>query len=315
MKRIRGISSGSPLPQVHRTFSRLSDEVGQGHSLRKPLYEAIQTELGADKWLIAFFTAFNSTVMIDDQDADMLEEALQNMDMSGKQLVLMINSPGGDALAAERIVTICRSYSPTGFSVIVPKMAKSASTMICFGATGQIYLSATSELGPIDPQIPIRDDDGRVFMYCAAHEILESYQELVRNATRGQGRIEPYLQQLARFDARDIRRIISAQELAESIAVNFLKTGAMNGTSERAIKRKIKPFLDPHYTKVHGRPIYHDVAKRCGLNVQVFDLTSTLWQNVWELYYRLNYLLAASVDKIIESTVDLYTASIHRGQR
>jgi len=297
MRRVKTAGPGTRL-SVHKTFSRLSDEVGQGHSLRKPLYEAIQTGLGADKWLIAFFTAFNSTVMIDDQDADMLEEALQNMDMSGKQLVLMINSPGGDALAAERIVTICRSYSPAGFSVIVPKMAKSASTMICFGATKTIYLSATSELGPIDPQIPIRDDHG----------------QLMYNATRSRGRIEPFLQQLARFDARDIRRIVSAQELAESIAVNFLKTGHMASFSDSAIKRKIKPFLDPHYTKVHGRPIYYDVAKRCGLNVEVFDLTSTLWQNVWELYYRLNYLLAASVDKVIESTVDLYTASIHRGQ-
>src|ERR1700728_4542010 len=107
-------------PRLHRTFRQLNEEVGQGHSLRRPLYEAIEGELGADQKLIAFFTSFSSPVMIDDQDADMIEEALQNTDMTGKRLVLMINSAGGEALAAERIVTICRSYSKDGFSVIVP---------------------------------------------------------------------------------------------------------------------------------------------------------------------------------------------------
>lgn len=82
------------------------------------------------------------------------------MDLS-KGLIIMINSPGGDGLAAERIINVCRSYSGTGeYQVIVPGKAKSAATMVCFGASA-IYMSPTSELGPVDPQIVIVDNEIR----------------------------------------------------------------------------------------------------------------------------------------------------------
>ena len=38
-----------------------------------------------------------------------------------KGLILLISSPGGNGLAAERIINICRTYSKTGeYTVIVP---------------------------------------------------------------------------------------------------------------------------------------------------------------------------------------------------
>ena len=82
-------------------------------------------------------------------------------------------------------------------------------------------MSLTSELGPVDPQVPIQDDAGRVTHYQAAHEVIEAYDGLMRKANTTRGRVEPYLQQLQRIDARDIRRIISAQKLAENITVNL----------------------------------------------------------------------------------------------
>jgi hypothetical protein len=38
------------------------------------------------------------------------------------------------------------------FEVIVPHMAKSAATLICFGASC-IHMGPTAELGPVDPQV------------------------------------------------------------------------------------------------------------------------------------------------------------------
>ena len=103
---------------------------------------------------MSFFTSFAFPVGIADEDADMLEDVLRAALGQEDELVLMINSPGGDLLAAERIVNICRSHSANGqYAVIVPKMAKSAATMISLGAR-EIMMSQTSELGPIDPQIP-----------------------------------------------------------------------------------------------------------------------------------------------------------------
>jgi hypothetical protein len=241
-------------------------------------------------------------------DADMLEEVLQNTAMgSDDELVLMINSPGGQGFAAERVVNICRSYSGGTFSVIVPKMATSAATMICLGAS-QIHLSRTSELGPVDPQIEVQDEGGK--KYLAAHEIIESYKELMARANQTRGRVEPFLQQLNRFDARDIRRIKSAQDLSESIAITCLRSGPFSQMSERVIRDKMKPFLNPEFTKVHGRPIYHDVAQKCGLNVKLHDMKSEFWQVVWRLYVRLNYVVTHQYSKIIESAEHSWTAPL-----
>jgi ClpP class serine protease len=159
--------------------------------------------------------------------------------MVKKELALVLNSPGGEALPAERIVNICRSFSPNGYTVIVPKMAKSAATMICFGAK-EIGMGRTSELGPVDPQILVESKDS--MKYYAAHEIIESYEELMKKANRTKQKADPYLQQLYRFDARDIRRIRSAQQLSESIAVTVLRGGVFRGRTLRQIKNKIKPF-------------------------------------------------------------------------
>ena len=96
------------------------------------------------------------------------------------------------------------------------------------------------------------------------------------------------------MDAKQIRWIKSAQELSENIAIKTLANGVMKGVSPKKIKAKIKPFLDPTFTKSHGRPIYSDVAKDCGLDVQVEDLKGALWTKVWELYVRLNMAVSTS---------------------
>lgn len=296
------------------TFQTLLEEVHQGHSIRKNLYtqleHALDSETNSRYRVVAFFTSFTFPVLLSDGDADILEEVLQNSDMKDRQLMLLLNSPGGDALAAERIINICRNYGThDDFSVIVPKMAKSAGTMVCLGAK-DIGMSRTSELGPIDPQILIKDEKGNPVKYQAAHEVIESYEELIQQANNTKGRIEPFLQQLNRFDARDIRSIKSAQALSESIAISSLKRGCFKNLSVPQIKQKIKPFLDPQHTKVHGRPIYHDTAKNCGLPVSLFDSESEIWQIVWKLYVRMNYYVSNHAPKLIESAENSYHSKI-----
>lgn len=293
----------SPAPVVRPlTYAKVMQEALQHHSTRKSLYGDIQKLLGEDKFIVAFFTSFMFDVQLADTDVDMMEEVLQNGDLDGKHLVLILNCPGGDGLAAERVINMCRSYSTNGYTVLVPKMAKSAATMICLGAN-KIIMSNTAELGPIDPQV---HNGARWY---AAHEIIEAYEELIKKATFGKGRIDPYLQQLQRMDATQIRWIKSAQALSENIAIKSLSTGIMKGSTPSKIRAKIKPFLDPKFTKSHGRPIYHDVASKCGLDVQVEKLKSPLWTKIWELYVRLNTAVSTNTAKIIESCEDHYEAS------
>lgn len=287
-------------------FSRIQDEIHQGRGTRRDLY--VELEKALDKHVVAFFTSFLWPVTISDADPDMIEEVLANLPRDGKGFVLLINSPGGEGIAAERIVNVCRSYGPNNtFSVIVPKKAKSAATMVCFGAES-IGMSKTSELGPVDPQIVVSNDKGQPVSVHAAHEIIESYEDLLTKANRTKGRVEPFLQQLARFDAKDIRRIRSAQALATNISIKSLKTGVMSNRSEAAIEKLLRPFLDPTYTKMHSRPIYHDVALQCGLPVELHDLKGQVWPIVSALYMRLNQFVNHHASKIVETADDMYSA-------
>jgi len=287
-------------------FQQIIEEKTQSPSTRSKIYEEIEKIIGIP--LISYFTSFSYPVMIDDDDADMLEGLLQKTDLSNG-FALMISSPGGDGLAAERIINICRTYSGTGdYITIIPGKAKSAATMICLGSS-KIILSGTSELGPIDPQFVEIDKDGtrRVF---SAYNLVSSYKKIFENAIKETGRIEPYLQALDIYDARQIEQCLSEMELSQDIALKALKTGMLDENSKEKIIELIKIFLIPEETKVHSRPIYYQDAKSCSLNLELKEPKEDLWTLVYELYLRLNtYVSSDNIVKCIESSKYSFHAS------
>jgi hypothetical protein len=269
---------------------RVMAEVEQGPSVRRPLIAALEERFGG-RCVLLYFTSFVQPVIIEDADADLIESVLQKSGLKGG-LTMVINSPGGDGLAAERIINVCRSYAWGDFEVVVPKMAKSAATMICFGAR-KVWMSRTSELGSIDPQV-LRGN-----RLLSASTIVKSYDELLEAAAHTKGHLEPYLQQLSHYDASEIDDLRTAQRLSESIAVTALQTGMMKGISPDEIRRKIRPFLDPQLTLAHGRRIGLDVAQQCGLSVAEVPLGSEAWSLVWELYIRTDWCVTNQCSKLV----------------
>lgn len=153
---------------VHK---QISSEISQSSETRKALFKDVQTSLGS-RTLVSFFTSFSYPVDITDDDVDMLQSVLQSIDCTNG-LALMISSPGGDGLAAERIVNTCRAYSGTNdYWAIVPGKAKSAATIVSMGAS-KIFMAPSSELGPVDPQI-LRHEDG-VLKAFSAHNLVAGY--------------------------------------------------------------------------------------------------------------------------------------------
>lgn len=278
-------------------YQQTQIEMNQLHPMRTELYRKIEKLIGRP--VISFFTSFNQPVQIEDTDADIIQGILGDMDLSNG-LALVINSPGGDGLAAERVINVCRSYSGTGdFWAIVPGKAKSAATMICMGAV-KIMMAPSSELGPVDPQI-IRQEDGNLKMF-SAYSLVETYKKLFRGAVRAKGNLQPYIQQLANFDQREIAMYESYIELADDIAIKSLQSGMMKGKSKATIQKNVKIFLDPKAgTVAHGRPIYSPEAAKCGLNIEELDVQSTLWKHLYELYVRIDTFVSRSASKAVES--------------
>lgn len=288
-------------------FQHVMTEQNQDHETRRKLFIDLENILGMP--VVSYFTSFNFPVMIEDADAAMIEGLLQKIDLTNG-LALLINSPGGIGISAERIINICKSYSGTGnFVAIVAGKAKSAATMVCLGAD-KILMSKTSELGPIDPQFRIQKDNKSVNI--ALCNLVQSYKDLFEQAVKSEGNIQPYLQQLANYDAREIKEFEAAIELSEDVAIRALQNGMMKGVQKETIKLKIKVFLTPEETKSHGRSIFYEEAEHCGLNIELIDLKSELWKLSYELFVRTENFTNTRVSKCIESKEYSFAAPINQ---
>lgn len=281
-----------------QTFQNMIVETSQQPLQRKPILQELQ-KLTGGRTVVSFFISFSKAVPLSSQDADILEEVLVNSD-NKKGVTLLLDAPGGDGLTAERIIKICRAYSGENFEVIVPARAKSAATMVCLGAN-KILMSESSELGPIDPQVVW--DLGNGPSWVAAHHIIKTYDGLFQQALQmNNGNIDPILQQLSKFNAVMVENLRSASKLAEDIAVSSLMCAMMKDQTSDEIKGKISPFTNPDLTMSHGRGIYADKAKDCGLNVEVIDTEGELWAAVRSLYIRSSHVVnATQVAKVIET--------------
>jgi hypothetical protein len=291
--------------EFSNTFQGLLSETTQHHARRKPYIKKIQQLLGG-RTLVTFFISFQKHMPLGPMDADILEEVLANSE-NKNGITLLIDAPGGDGLTAERIIKICRNYGKGSFEVIVPARAKSAATMVCLGAD-KILMSDASELGPIDPQVPW--DLGNGIQWVPAHHIIKTYENLFSKAVAlNGGNIEPFLQQLTKFNAVMIENLTAASKLSEDIAVSSLKCAMMKSAEVEVIKGKIAPFTNPDLTMSHGRGIYADKAKECGLNVEVVPAESELWGAIWGLYQRSKYLVESpSCSKLVETEKQSFTA-------
>ena len=284
-------------PEIARSVhSKVSNEVSQSPETRAALLDQICESLSG-RAVVAYYTSFRHDVQIDDNDVSLLEDVIMRMDTK-QGLTLIISSPGGQALASERMINICRHYSGGDFDVIVPKMAKSAATLVCFGSN-KIHMSPTSELGPVDPQIFRQTDQGASFT--PADLVVATYKKLLRAAVRCGGNIEPYLQQLAGYDATMIARIEREQELGKTIATRALQCSMFKGQSEKKILDSIKPFIDAGLTSSHGRPIFIDTAKECGLSVEPIDTGGELWPLLMEFHIRADLHVSQDACKLVEA--------------
>lgn len=295
------------------------NEVNQSYQLRQRLLDQ-WGEVNQNRNVITYFSSFQHPgAMIDDRDRDTIEGILQKMD-SNKNLDLIINSPGGRPLAAERIINVCRTYS-TGFRVVVPKLAKSAATMIAFGADS-ILLGESSELGPVDPQIPYVDQTGKTVIR-SAYSIIKGVEEILSriNQLGSDKRVEGLLSLLPPIDQPFLEECKIAQELSKDIAIRYLKMTTFKDLPEKekdkkegdthTIEEKIAKFLNPEETFSHGRPIMYKEAKSIGLSVELLKKEDVRWNLLLQIYARSEFVVSNSpIIKLIESPLNSFSASI-----
>jgi hypothetical protein len=90
----------------------------------------------------------------------------------GKPIALLIQSPGGDAHHAYSIARFFQRRT-RDFTVLVPRFAKSAATLLALGAS-RLILGRDAELGPLDVQMPDREREE----YGSALDAVQSLERL-----------------------------------------------------------------------------------------------------------------------------------------
>lgn len=225
---------------------------------------------------------------------DYIRDAVEAFGRHKRRLVFILETDGGFAESARRIAdTVRKHYREVDF--LIPNYAMSAGTILAMSGN-RIWMDYYSVLGPIDPQVPSRDDRRLV----PALGYLIRYEELLKKANAGQaGAAE--LQILLDFDqgslyAYDQARELSVALLEEWLAKHKFKNWKKTATKKKAVTTAMKKarareiaskLNNPKRWNSHGLGINKQVLEReLKLKIEDFGRDRQLSNGVRE-YHRL----------------------------
>ena len=160
--------------------------------------------------------------------------------------------------------------------------------MIAMGADA-ILMTATSELGPIDPQMIQNLPNGQQIMR-PAKAFIDAYRDLVNKTQAAIKDGDPphaYIELLRQIDPPWIQECLKARELAKKIVIDFLARWMLRDKGEEHVKEVVDRFIAEGEEGSHGRAIRSEKAKSFGLEkIELIETGGDLWQAIWELHER-----------------------------
>lgn len=241
-------------------------------------------------------------------DVPLLEDLLRSLAGSLKGC-LMINSPGGDANAAEKFLLMCRQRFTEEFNVIVPDYAKSAATMVALGSD-KIMMGYLAELGPIDPQLQTSPIPGGEVI--PARSFIDGLDMIRKKVKEDHDPVQMYLPMLSQIRPEVLAICQRAIDDARTFAEKWLKQYMLRKDPKQA--EIVAEMLSTGAAyKSHGKVIDWNEAKNVlKLNVEKIPETSELWSDIWELYCRSVHQLRQSsmAAKLFESESGSLTLNI-----
>lgn len=252
-------TSPSPVPATPKKYSTnlycpsgIKSELGQAAS-------ELQLLLKKDVWLLAegpkyillpwMYSHFRT----------------KKSEISGRDIALVLDSFGGMSLVAYRIASLFQRHAKS-FTVVVPRIAKSAATLLALGAS-EIILGDDAELGPLDVQVQDFDvQEDRV----SALDMVQAIEQLEESAIdvamrmlkslkdktkkRANLLLEPSLQFAAevtkplfeKIDSVSYSRHYRMLKEAEDYAVRLLVRGGVSREDAEAISRDLVKLYSTH---------------------------------------------------------------------
>jgi hypothetical protein len=208
----------------------------------------------------------------------------------------MLHTGGGDIDAAEKLVSLLRSWVGDGrLRVVVPDYAKSAGTLMAIGADS-IVMSDTSELGPIDPQIVLADSNGNRVAH-SVRSYLDAYAEYAE-ALRANPDDPVAQKMLSKLEPGTLKLFDAVHRRSQQLAEDQLKMGMLRDKGNyTSVAQKL---IDTGHWLTHGKVIDRQAAESMELDVLYLSPTEELWRKYWQLYC-LQRLSLSDGGKLFES--------------
>jgi len=202
-----------------------------------------------------------------------------------KAVDVLIHSNGGDPLAAWRLMfTLREQFEKVG--VLVPFAAFSAATLLALGAD-EIVMHPFAALGPIDPQIQVRNEKGEIrFAYEDVSAFLKFIKENV--GVTEQAFLTPIIDKL--FTVAEPLTIGAAQrasDLSSEMAERMLRMH-MTEDKDQARCRAIAENLNKSFFN-HGDAVSRQRARQ--LELAIAESNPELEDLMWSAFLGLERLM------------------------
>lgn len=194
-------------------------------------------------------------------------------------LTLILHTPGGITNAAETVVSYLRAKF-TDIEVVVPTYAMSAGTMISLSAD-RIVMGKQSQLGPIDPQMPVFGQ------FVSARAIVDQFErakgEILQNVTTAHA-WAPILQSIGPALLQEAQ---NALVYGETMVAKWLEERMFRGLPDAVERAKATAahFNDASKHKSHGRRIDRDEARANNVVVEDLETVQDLQESVLTAYH------------------------------
>ena len=213
--------------------------------------------------------------VIDAEDTMPFIDLLHNVP-SGCNLDLLLHTTGGGIDAAEKLIEMMRSRVETGeLRIVVPDFAKSAGTLMVLGADS-VVMSDMSELGPIDPQLPLFS------RWQSVQNYLDAYKAHEETLKMDPGNVAARIM-LDKLDPATLKLCEAATRRARQAAEDLLKRGMFRNGGNWS--QTASELLDTTRWASHGQMISWEDARDplIGLAVDYLAYHSPMWQAYWKL--------------------------------
>lgn len=273
-----------------------ADQLRRRQELIAKLEETLSLRYEANNRVMAYiFRPGHPRAQISSADISSFEQTLASVS-GAEQINLILHSPGGDGTIVEKMVEMCRAHcsgSARKFRVVVPNIAKSAATLIALGAD-KIVMGYCSELGPIDPQIPV--SVAGVMQAVSAQSFVDARDKLlgeIQKATTEKKPVVGHLQQLAGLNIPFTEECSNWIEFSRKTAVALLSRYMLlervpeRKQRERKAEQIAEKLLSKKLFPVHGQFIDGRTARdELELEVDLLDRRDAVWDLIWEYYCR-----------------------------